>query len=104
MTIYEEIGQERLRQAQKHGGAELDDEYKDESDWIALIAKHAGLGYVPAGRPEAIGAALDRFRKQMIYVAALAVAAAEWTDRLLTRLASANAPTNWQATDKGGDQ
>lgn len=74
MTIYEEIYEERERQDNKHGGPPNDDQYKSH-DWLAFITKHTG---------RAVFRPWDRltFRRQMIRIAALAVAAAEWCDRL----------------------
>lgn len=80
MTIVEEFMLERERQKSRHG----DDSDQGPHDWIAKIAKHAGLGVMlPI---DTIGIALDRFRKQMVTVGALSVAAVEWTDRELKRL------------------
>lgn len=97
MTIYEEIDVECARQAVKYADT---DAKNTESDWIALIAKHAGLAYTPRGQ-EPVAVSLDRFRKQIISVAALAVAAVEWTDRLLTTMV--RDPVDARATD-GGDE
>lgn len=71
--IYDEIREEREAQDKKHGGPENDDKY-NSNDWVAFIAKHAG---------QAMRRPWNRkvFRRQMIRVAALAVAAVEWCDR-----------------------
>lgn len=64
-----EIRAERVRQDREWGGLEHDRSHSP-SDWIALITQHAGR-------------ALGRdFRRQMIQIAALAVAAVETYDRL----------------------
>jgi hypothetical protein len=83
MTAYDDILRERVRQAEKHGGPERDDQHGPH-DWITFIAMHAGLGRVREDDTE--GMALDRFRKQMVIVAALTLAAIESTDRQIARL------------------
>lgn len=73
MKIYDEIQQERDLQDLKWGGPIHDDKHSSH-DWIAYLVKHVG---------EAVRwpFALDGFRRQMIRVAALAVAATAWCDR-----------------------
>lgn len=73
MTVYEEIHDERVIQDKKWGGAGNDDTHS-HVDWIAYIVKHGG---------RAVRHPLDLalFRKQMIRIGALAVAAVEWSDR-----------------------
>ena len=83
MSVYDEVLVERARQDAKHGGPAHDDQH-DPHDWIAIIAMHAGLGVLRDH--DSVGAALDRFRKQMVIVAALACAAIESTDRQVDRL------------------
>lgn len=73
MTIYEEVHDERVAQDQKHGGPSNDDKYSSR-DWLAFIVKHAG-------RTVTQQRGLRNFRRQMIRIAALAVAAVEWCDR-----------------------
>ncbi len=68
--IIEEILAEREYQDHKWGGPEHDDIHSD-SDWNSYIIKHLGKAFVSQ----------LAFREQMIKVAALAVAAAEWHDR-----------------------
>lgn len=80
--IFGEIDAERRAQDQKWGGAEHDDKL-GSYDWIAFVARHTGLGVC---RPW--DAAV--FRKQMVRVAALAVAAVEWVDRAGGRDAAAS--------------
>lgn len=70
-TIYEEVYDERIKQDAKWG-VRHDDQYDNSNDWVGLIVKHAGRA-VFQKRPT--------FRKQMIHVAALAIAAIEWCDR-----------------------
>lgn len=74
MTIYEEIHDERVAQDKKRGGSSNEDKNKSY-DWLAFIRKNAG---------RAVKQPWDRarFRQQMIRVAAFAVAAVEWCDRL----------------------
>ena len=68
--IIEEILAEREYQDNKWGGPDHDDIHYNH-DWGVYIIKHLG---------KAFGSPLT-FREQMIKVAALAVAAAEWYDR-----------------------
>lgn len=70
-TVLEEIAEERRRQDAKWGGIQHDENHS-ANDWIAYIAKHAGAA--------ADGEDPGRFRKQMIRVAALAVAAVQAHD------------------------
>jgi hypothetical protein len=71
--IFADINTERAEQDEKWGGPEHDGRHSD-NDWVAYIAKHLGKAVVwPFDR--------HRFRKQMIRVAALAVAAIEVIDR-----------------------
>lgn len=72
--IMEEILAEREYQDHKWGGDVHDDRHSS-SDWIAYITKHLGKAVVWPW------SGTRRFRDQMIRVAALAVAAAEWHDR-----------------------
>ncbi len=74
MTILEEIAAERQRQNQKWGGASNDDRHSSHS-WAYLLVKHLGQSGIGDDWNPIV------FRKQMIRVAALAVAAIEWHDR-----------------------
>jgi hypothetical protein len=69
--ILAEIAAERAAQDEKHGGIEHDQE-RSPTDWVRLIAQHAGYGISPF--------TAARFRAQMVRVAALAVAAIEVLD------------------------
>lgn len=69
--IYKAIDEERAAQDQEHGGTEHDDSH-NHHDWIVFVTKHLGRA-VTGGRTQ--------FIKQMIRVAALAVAAIEWASR-----------------------
>jgi len=71
--IIEEILAEREYQDHKWGGDEHDDMHGSH-DWVAFIIKHMGKAITWPWNGE-------QFRSQMIKVAALAVAAAEWYDR-----------------------
>lgn len=71
--IFEEIDAERRAQDKKWGGAEHDDRH-GSYDWIAYVTRHTGLAVCRPWDPSV-------FRKQMLRVAALAVAAIEWVDR-----------------------
>lgn len=79
--VLAEVAEERKEQDEEWGGAAHDDQH-GSNDWIAYIAKHVGkaVWYMSAGQH---GRAT--FRYQMIRVAALAVAAVEWCDRLEPR-------------------
>lgn len=71
--VLEDVAKERTRQDEKWGGADHDDTHSNH-DWVAYIVRHTG---------RAVMWPFDRaaFRKQMVRVAALAVAAVEWCDR-----------------------
>lgn len=71
--IIEEVLVEREYQDNKYGGTMHDDRHNSH-DWMAYITKHLGKAVTYPWRG-------DTFRVQMIRVAALAVAAAEWHDR-----------------------
>jgi hypothetical protein len=66
--IFDEIAAERRAQDKKWGGATHDDEH-DDADWRSFIMTHNNY------------ACGDDFRKEMIRVAALAVAAVQSFDR-----------------------
>ncbi|MFA5023344.1 MAG: hypothetical protein WC523_00105 [Patescibacteria group bacterium] len=74
-SIYNEIREERKNQDNKWGGANNDD-YHTEETWVVFLVKHLGKAMIFANKWDLI-----IFRKQMIRVAALAVAAIEWCDR-----------------------
>ena len=95
MSVYDEIREEREEQDAQWGGAEHDDEHT-RIDWIRFIAEH--LGKALGGRVEVIDevhwftatisgsvGAMSEFRRQMIRVAALAVAAVESLDRRVSK-------------------
>lgn len=76
MSIYDEIKEERTRQREEWGGADHDIKHNTH-DWIAFIAKHLG---------KAVMWPFDKkvYRYQLIRVAALAVAAVEAFDLLMS--------------------
>jgi hypothetical protein len=78
--IYGEIEAERERQDEKWGGPEHDDGHTSH-DWVAYLARHAGKAVMWPFGP-------SLFRRQMIRVAALAVAAVEWEHRRTVRTAA----------------
>lgn len=91
MNIYDEIKAERERQDQVWGGHERDDRH-NAIDWIGYIAKHSAKaaggsveildeGHWWTCRMTVDGNGTSPFRRQMIRVAALAVAAIESFDR-----------------------
>jgi hypothetical protein len=71
--IFKEIDAERIAQDQRWGGPEHDDKH-GSYDWIAFITRNVGLAVT---RPWDA----REFRRRMVRVAALAVAAVEWVDR-----------------------
>jgi hypothetical protein len=78
-AIYREITAERAKQDRIWGGPDHD-RLHTSNDWIAYITKHVGGAVFWPWTPE-------KFRQQMIVVAALSVAAIEWLD-----LKPANSP------------
>lgn len=77
MDIWKEIEAERRAQDQKWGGPAHDDHHHSH-DWMAYIVQHLG-------RATMWPFDIKIFRKQMIRVAALAVAAIEWVNRIEVR-------------------
>jgi hypothetical protein len=85
-TIFREIAQERERQDSLFGGMEHDSTHS-ATDWVAIIIRHLGLA-VDDGSPADVclmsdhcaGADPVRYRRQMVRVAAVAVAALEVFD------------------------
>jgi len=75
--IFEAIKQERAYQDGRWGGADHDDQH-GPNEWIAFITAYAGKTfYCCKDHP----ADIQEFKRNMIKVAALAVAAIEWADR-----------------------
>jgi hypothetical protein len=75
--IFNEIEAERHAQDQKWGGPDHDDRH-GSYDWVAFVARDLGLAVT---RPWDAG----EFRRRMLRVASLAVAAIEWADRAEAR-------------------
>jgi len=73
--VLTEIAAERERQDRKWGGPEHDDQ-KAPNDFVQHIQDYAGWARVMAGM-----GSMDKYRRRMVQVAALAVAAVETTDR-----------------------
>jgi hypothetical protein len=71
-AIFRQIAIEREKQDRLWGGADHDRVHKSH-DWVAYITKHVGRAVFWPWTPE-------KFRQQMVIVAALAVAAVEWID------------------------
>jgi len=75
--IFKDIKTERVIQDFKWGGASHDDTHNSH-DWTAFIIKQLGKGVIhPFDAPT--------YRRQMVKVAALAVAAIQWIDRVSVR-------------------
>lgn len=73
MDVYEEIREERAHQDTKWGGAQHDDQHHPH-DWLTYLVGHLGRAWSYPFEP-------DVYRRQLIRVAALAVAAIESYDR-----------------------
>jgi hypothetical protein len=85
-----EVAAERAAQDAEWGGPTHDDRHLPW-DWVALLTRHAGLAVTDGGGE----ADQVRFRRQMVRVAALAVAAVESIDRRwpgLGKVAGEHAP------------
>lgn len=77
--MYEEIRAEREYQQNKWGN-EADDTVNSPNDFVSYIAHHSTRWFSGGFEPYP-SETIDEFRKQMIKVAALAVAAVESLDR-----------------------
>jgi hypothetical protein len=75
-----EVGAERERQDAKWGGPEADDARKTPADWVQDIDSYVTW----AGQMARMGD-LNKYRRRMMQVAALALAACEHYDRRKTR-------------------
>lgn len=86
-SIFVEVAAERARQDGLFGGPEHDDAHS-ATDWVAILVRHVGLA-VDDGSPAGIclldnpvaGHDPARYRRQMVRVAAVAIAALETFDR-----------------------
>lgn len=76
--ILVEVGCERYNQDREHGGPIHDDTHT-YNDWTAILTRHLGLAASDRAEVDPV-----RWRKQMIRVAALAVAAVQSHDRKTT--------------------
>jgi hypothetical protein len=80
MSVIDEVVAERLRQDEKWGGPEADDSRKDEFAWTADIQAYTTW----ANQMARMGSG-EKYRRRMMQVAALAVAACESYDRCYKR-------------------
>jgi quinol monooxygenase YgiN len=71
--VYKDIIDERVRQDKQWGGADHDDEHLPR-DWTMFIEQYTSEAWDKHDDP-------DAYRKAMVKVAALAIAAIESTDR-----------------------
>ena len=74
-SVLDEVSKERAIQDAQWGGAAHDDKHT-EPEWIAILARHLGLAANDEAEEEP-----TRFRRQMVRLAAVAVAAVEAFDR-----------------------
>lgn len=74
-SVLAEVVAERQEQDRLWGGPNHDDGH-DCNDWIAILVRHLGLAANDEGAE-----CVQRFRRQMIRVAAVAVAVVESFDR-----------------------
>ncbi len=80
-TIFQQIAVERDRQDKQWGGWSHDDKH-DRKDWINFIHEHNSRAQKAVARKTGQPAPdLDEYRKQLVEVAALAVAGIEALDR-----------------------
>jgi hypothetical protein len=109
-SILAEVSAERTRQDTLFGGAAHDDTHS-ATDWIAIIVRHLGLA-TDDGSPAGIclindgcaGADPVRYRRQLIRVAAIAVAALETFDRKTASASAEEHRARWQgAADSYGE-
>lgn len=75
--IIAEINFERECQVSQ-GFTESNDDFHSPDVWIALLARHVGLAARSDG---GVGYDLDRYRRQLVRIAALSIAAIESLDR-----------------------
>lgn len=106
-SILAEVSAERNRQDGLFGGAAHDDAHS-AADWVSIIVRHLGLA-VDDGSPAGVcmmndhcaGADPVRYRRQLVRVAAVAVAALEVFDRKMAQSEQAPAllpqgrPPDW---------
>ena len=75
--LYNEVAQERNRQDKKFGGPDVDDARKRPIDWIEDIE-----GYTAWTKQMHRMGRFNKYRRRMLQVAALAIAACQSYDRL----------------------
>ena len=75
-AIYEEISKERRRQDRTWGGNRHDDDHEPH-EWAGFINHQSLMGLKAIGSSDP-----DEYRRRMVNVAALAVAAIEAHDRM----------------------
>lgn len=85
-NIIAELVAERQAQDEQWGGPSHDDQHS-LNEWIAIACRHLGLAASDGGEE-----APARFRRQMIRIAALAVAAVKSVDRNSERVAGKYTP------------
>jgi hypothetical protein len=89
--IVAEVIGERERQDAQWGGPEHDDRHL-ANDWVAIIVRHLGLAADDAAATDP-----ERFRRQLVRVAAVAVAALESFDRTRRPKAAGHVPEEWRS-------
>jgi len=72
---------ERAHQIEEEGFGPAHDAENTCNDWVAYICAYAGRGVDCYANQRECSSMYDHFRKQMVKVAALAVAAVEAVDR-----------------------
>ncbi len=93
-SIFVEVAAERARQDALFGGAEHDDQHS-VTHWIAILCRHVGLA-TDDGSPDNVclldhqlaGHDPARYRRQLVRVAAVAIAALESYERKLEQIAT----------------
>ncbi len=91
-SILMRVREERLLQDAKWGGPAHDDQHTP-NDWAAIIIRHLGLGFSDGAEDSG-----ERYRKQLIRVAATCLAAVESYDRITNRECSAGLPPERRGT------
>lgn len=92
LVICEQLVEERRVQDRQWGGPDHDDDHT-RKEWLGFVEEHATRARKAIGRRrEAID--LDEYRRRLVVIAALSVAAIEAHDRDMKREAQrANTPT-----------
>ena len=79
LTIFEQLVEERHSQDRQWGGPEHDDEHT-RREWLGFIEEHATRARKTIGRGQRV-IDVDEYRRRLVVIAALAVAAIEAHDR-----------------------